>query len=146
MALNFKEEIIVIKGHNESNSLLLYIGKKIVEDVMDNTTINTLDLISKKVKYEILEEKLEPLTGKQLEIIKELILWITSKTVSNMLHLFEENEDIKLNIDCGDKEISIKEISNKLYEEFIGDDGWIEKFGKYLDISTEEGQKRYYSI
>lgn len=65
---------------------------------------------------------------------------------SNMLHLFEQNSDIKFVVDYKGKEMNIAEISDGLDGDFLGEDGWIDRFGKYLDFVTEDGRKKYYRI
>ncbi|MDE6052357.1 MAG: hypothetical protein K2G55_01045 [Lachnospiraceae bacterium] len=70
-----------------------------------------------------------------------LIPWITMGTVSNMLWLFEQNEDIQLIVEYEGKRINIVETSDGLDGEFCGEEGWIDRFGKYLDFMTIETRR-----
>ncbi|MDE7415718.1 MAG: hypothetical protein K2N44_05275 [Lachnospiraceae bacterium] len=127
-------------SYYKRNPVLLYIGKRIVEDVLDKTNEEYISAIASP-EADVLEKKLESFSQDQLHILQELIPWITMGTVSNMLWLFEQNEDIQLIVEYEGKRINIAETSDGLDDEFCGEEGWIDRFGKYLDFMTIETRR-----
>ena len=127
-------------SYYKRNPVLLYIGKRIVEDVLDKTNEEYISAIASP-EADVLEKKLESFSQDQLHILQELIPWITMGTVSNMLWLFEQNEDIQLIVEYEGKRINIAETSDGLDGEFCGKEGWIDRFGKYLDFMTIETRR-----
>ncbi|MDE5823400.1 MAG: hypothetical protein K2H91_01760 [Lachnospiraceae bacterium] len=127
-------------SYYKRNPVLLYIGKRIVEDVLDKTNEEYISAIASP-EADVLEKKLESFSQDQLHILQELIPWITMGTVSNMLWLFEQNEDIQLIVEYEGKRINIAEASDGLDGEFCGEEGWIDRFGKYLDFMTIETRR-----
>lgn len=91
-----------IDSYYERNPVLLYIAKRIVEDVLDKTNEEYISAVSSP-EADVLERKLESFSQDQLHILQELIPWITMGTVSNMLWLFEQNEDIQLIVEYDGK-------------------------------------------
>lgn len=131
---------MLMDSYYKRNPVLLYIGKRIVEDVLDKANEDYISAIFNP-EADVLEKKLESFSQDQLHILEELIPWITMGTVSNMLWLFEENEDIQLIVEYEGKRINIAETSDGLDGEFGGKGGWIDRFGKYLDFMTIEGRR-----
>ena len=131
-------------SYYERNPVLLYIAKRIVEDVLDKTNEEYISAISSP-EADVLKRKLKSFSQDQLHILQELIPWITMGTVSNMLWLFEQNEDIQLIVEYDGKKINIAETSDGLDGEFCGEGGWIDRFGKYLDFMTIEARRIYNS-
>ena len=117
-------------SYYERNPVLLYIAKRIVEDVLDKTNEEYISAISSP-EADVLKRKLESFSQDQLHILQELIPWITMGTVSNMLWLFEQNEDIQLIVEYDGIKINIAETSDGLDGEFCGEGGWIDRFGNY---------------
>ena len=81
-------------------------------------------------------------TEEQIDSIKELVPWVTICAISNMLCLFEQNRDIKLVADYSGEEMDIAEISDGLDGDFLGEDGWIDRYGEYLDFVTADCRKK----
>ena len=91
-----------IDSYYERNPVLLNIAKRLVEDVLDKTNEEYISAVSSP-EADVLERKLESFSQDQLHILQELIPWITMGTVSNMLWLFEQNEDIQLIVEYDGK-------------------------------------------
>lgn len=124
------------------NPVLLYFGKRLVEDVLDKTNIQFMTTISKlDEKNNIVKKKFDSFSDIQRNAVKELIPWITMVTVSNMLQLFEENEDIQLVIDYNNKKVNLLDVSDGLEGDFLGRDGWLDRYGHFLDFVTEDSRK-----
>lgn len=79
----------------EKNPVLLYIGKRIIEDVLDKTNKGYISEVANP-GTDIVRRKLECFSEEQIGVLQELIPWIAYGMVQNMLWLFEQNEDIQL--------------------------------------------------
>lgn len=130
-----------MKNYFDRNPVLLYLGKKVVEKILDKSIQEVLEAFSDP-KARLLHEKLISFSQKQIDILEEIVPYIITGTVSNMLCFFEENEDIQLMIDFEGERINIAEVSDGLYGDLNGKDGWIDRFGKYIDFVTEEARKQ----
>ena len=135
-------EVKSMDSYYERNPVLLYIAKRIVEDVLDKTNEDYISAVSSP-EADVLVKKLESFSQDQIHILQELIPWITMGTVSNMLWLFEQNEDIQLIVEYKGEKINIAKTSDGLDGEFCGEGGWIDRFGKYLDFMTIEAWRIY---
>ena len=128
-----------IDNYFEKNPVLFYIGKRIMEDVLDKTNEGYIPEVANPGS-DIVRSKLECLSEEQIGVLQELIPWITYGMVQNMLWLFEQNEDIQLIVDYEGKKINIAEVSNGLELDL---DGWIKRFGKYKAYTSIEFEKQF---
>ena len=126
-------------SYYERNPVLLYIAKRIVEDVLDKTNEDYISAVSSP-EADVLVKKLESFSQDQIHILQELIPWITMGTVSNMLWLFEQNEDIQLIVEYKGEKINIAENSCGLEEDL---NNWIERFGTYKNYTSVEFEKQF---
>ena len=123
------------------NPVLLYIGKKIVEDVLDKANEDYMTLISNASYNLALRSKLKSFSQEQINLILELIPWITSGTICNMLYLFDQNEDIQFIVEYEGKKINLAEVSDGINGELLVKGGWLDRFGKYMDFMTIDRRK-----
>lgn len=123
----------------ERNSALLYIGKRIMEDVLNETNEGYIQEVANPGS-DIVRRKLESLSEEQIGVLQELIPWITYGMVMNMLWVFEQNEDIQLIVEYEGKKINIAEISFGLEEDL---NCWVERFGKYKAYTSIEFEKQF---
>lgn len=128
-----------INKNAERNSALLYIGKRIMEDVLNKTNEGYIQEVANP-SSDIVRRKLENLSEEQVGVLQELIPWITYGMVMNILWLFEQNEDIQLLVEYEGKKINIAEISYGLEEEL---NRWVEHFGKYKTYTSIEFEKQF---
>lgn len=130
-----------IDNYYSKNPGLRYIGKKIVEEVLDKANEDYMFLISTYPNMNGLKSKLASFSQEQIDILFELIPWITSGTLCNMLRLFDQNEDIQFIVEYEGKRINLSEVSNGLDGELLVEEGWVDRFGKYLDFMAIEWRK-----
>lgn len=131
-----------VEDYFARNPVLLYAGEKIVEEIVDKTNKQCLKVIETPDEDNIVRKKIISFTEEQIKNIKELIPWVTMNTVSNMLQLFEQNRDIKFVVDYNGEEMDIAEVSDGLDGDFLGEDGWIDRFGEYLDFVTADSRRK----
>lgn len=124
------------------NPVLLYVGKKIVEEIVDKTNKQCLESIETVDEDNVVHKKIMSFTDDQLKDVKDIIPWVTMSTVSNMLQLFERNCDMEFIVDYNGEKMNLAEISDGLDGDFLGEGGWIDRFGGYLDFVTAEGRKQ----
>jgi len=122
----------------DRNPVLLYIGKKLVEDVLDKTNECFISEVSNP-STNIIRKKLECFSEEQLNVLQEMIPWITIGAFSDMMWMFEQNEEIQLIVDYKGEKINISEVSDGCEGDM---DGWIERFGRYRDFVSIEEKKR----
>ena len=123
----------------ERNPVLLYIGKKLVEDVLDKTNESYISEVSNP-STDMIRRKLECFSEEQINVLQEVIPWITIGTFSNMMWLFEQNEDIQLIVEYKGKEVNIAEVSDGCEGDMYG---WIERFGRFRDFASIEDEKQF---
>ena len=123
------------------NPVLLYIGKKIVEDVLDKANEDYMTLISNASYNSALSDKLKSFSQEQINLILELIPWITSGTICNTLYLFDQNEDMQIIVEYEGKKINLAEVSDWINGELLVEGGWLDRFGKYMDFMTIDRRK-----
>lgn len=123
------------------NPSLLYVGEKIVKEIADKTNKQCLDVLKTWDGEDIVTKRLSSFTVEQREIIKELVPWVTMNTVSNMLQMFEKNRNIKLIVDYCGEETDIAEVSDGLDGDYLGEGGWMDRFGEYFDFVTAESRR-----
>lgn len=128
-----------IDKNTKRNSALLYIGKRIMEDVMNETNEGYIPEVANP-RYDIVRKKLEALSEEQIGVLQEMIPWITYGMVMNLLWLFEQNEDIQLIVEYEGEKINIAENSCGLEEEL---NNWIERFGTYKNYTSVEFEKQF---
>ena len=123
----------------DRNPVLLYIGKKLVEDVLDKTNECFISEVSNP-STDIIRKKLECFSEEQLNVLQEMIPWITYGVVMDLLWLFEQNEDIQLIVEYEGEKINIAENSCGLEEDL---NNWIERFGTYKNYTSVEFEKQF---
>lgn len=131
-----------VENYFARNPVLLYVGKKIVEEIVDKTNQQCLESIETVEENNVVRQKIMSFTDEQLKAVKDIIPWVTMSTVSNMLQLFEQNCDMEFVVDYNGEKMNIAEISDGLDGDFLGEGGWIDRFGGRLDFVTAEGRKR----
>lgn len=131
-----------VENYFARNPVLLYVGKKIVEEIVDKTNQQCLESIETVEENNVVRQKIMSFTDEQLKAVKDIIPWVTMSTVSNMLRLFEQNCDMEFVVDYNGEKMNIAEISDGLDGDFLGEGGWIDRFGGHLDFVTAEGRKR----
>lgn len=131
-----------MRNYFDRNPVLLYFGRKIVEELLNKPIDEFLSALSDP-KWDLLQEKLICYSQEQIDVLKkELIPYIVTCTVSDMLCFFEQNEeDIQLIVNFEGEQFNIVEVSDGLYGDFNGSDGWIDRFAKYTDFITRERRK-----
>ena len=130
-----------MNNYFDRNPVLLYFGRKVVEEILDKSIRQTLSAFSNP-KNTLLQKKIATFSQEQIDVLRELVPYIITGTVSDMLCFFEENEDIQLMVDFEGEKVNIVEVSDGLYGDLNGRDGWIDRFGKYIDFVTEEDRKK----
>lgn len=100
-----------MESYFERNPVLLYVGKKLVEDVLDKANESYISEVSNP-STDMMRRKLECFSEEQINVLKEVIPWITIGTFSNMMWLFEQNEDIQLIVKYKGEKINIAEVSD----------------------------------
>lgn len=131
-----------VEDYFARNPVLLYAGKKIVEEIVDKTNEQCLETIETPNEDNVVRKRLNSFSDEQINSIRDIVPWVTMTTVSNMLHLFERNSNIKFIVDFQGKEMNIAEVSDGLDGDFLGEEGWIDRFGKYLDFVTEDSRRK----
>lgn len=131
-----------VEDYFARNPVLLYAGKKIVEEILDKTNKQCLEVIETSNGDNVVRKRLNSLSDEQINSIKDIVPWVTMATVSNMLQLFEQNSDIKFVVEFQGEEKNIVEVSDGLDGDFLGEEGWIDRFGKYLDFVTEDSRRK----
>lgn len=128
-----------MESYFERNPVLLYVGKKLVEDVLDKANESYISEVSNP-STDMMRRKLECFPEEQINVLKEVIPWITIGTFSNMMWLFEQNEDIQLIVKYKGEKINIAEVSDGCEGDM---DGWVEHFGRFRDFATVEIEKMF---
>lgn len=113
-----------------------------MEEIVDKTNKQCLESIETEDADNVVHKKIKSFTDEQIEDIKDIVTWVTTSTVSNMFQFFEQNYDIKFLVDYNGEEINIADVSDGLDGDFLGEEGWIDRFGEHLDFVTEEGRKQ----
>lgn len=128
-----------MESYFERNPVLLYVGKKLVENVLDKANESYISEVSNP-STDMMRRKLECFPEEQINVLKEVIPWITIGTFSNMMWLFEQNEDIQLIVKYKGEKINIAEVSDGCEGDM---DGWVERFGRFRDFATVEIEKMF---
>lgn len=108
-------------------------GKNLVEQVRDESiekSENVLDGSIKSDAAQRLANKLKHLSKEDRAALSELILLTVDSTLHNLLWLFEESPNLDIVVHDDDMKFLTEE-SDGLSGELHGEDGWIEKYGKY---------------
>ncbi len=122
----------------DRNPVLLYIGKKLVEDALDKTNESFISEVTNP-STDIIRKRLTCFSEEQLNVLQEVIPWITFGAFSNMMWMFEQNEEIQLIVDYKGEKINIAEISDGCEGDMAG---WIERFGRFRDFASIEAEKQ----
>lgn len=122
----------------DRNPALLYIGKKLVEDALDKTNESFISEVANP-SIDPIRERLTCFSEEQLNVLQEVIPWITFGAFSNMMWMFEQNEEIQLIVDYKGEKINIAEISDGCEGDMYG---WIERFGRFRDFASIEEEKQ----
>lgn len=116
-----------------NENILDYFGKMLISSVRDET-ITSWDMIlngkMKGITAQQVREKMSNFNDEQIEVLRWLIPKITDSSLHNLLVMFEQNDEIKIEVYDGQKNNDIKQISDGLEGELYTDDGWIKRFSK----------------
>ncbi|WP_454054441.1 hypothetical protein [Clostridium sp. Marseille-Q7071] len=116
-----------------NENILDYFGKILITEVRDETITSWNMMLRGKMRgitAQQIREKISVFNDEELEVLKWLIPKIIDSSLHNLLLMIEQNDAIKVEVDDGQKDNDIKEISDGLEGELYTEDGWISRFSK----------------
>lgn len=120
--------MIILDGN-----ILDYFGKILITEVRDETITNWNMMLSGKMRginAQQVRDKISIFNDEQLDVLKWLMPKIIDSSLHNLLLMIEQNDAIKVEVNDGQKDNDIKEISDGLEGELYTEDGWISRFSK----------------
>ncbi len=112
-------------------------GKILITEVRDGTIDSMNKMIDGTMKgttAKLIRKKISILDKEQIEVLKWLIPEIVDCSLDNMLFMFEGHPDLQLVF----QGVDLKEVSDGLAGELYTEDGWIQKFSEYDELSSDE--------
>lgn len=119
------------------NNILDFFGKIFVKEIYDVSVRRAHNIIDGKVNAPSLlkmHDNFHGISNENLGHIKEFAQETIMATLHNFFWMIEQSDDFDLVVKTKDGTISLKEISDGLYGEAYGEDGWIAKYSDYTDI------------
>ena len=108
-------------------------GDIFMEAVWDSSILQMEMILSGKMKSQeaqILNKKINKLSGDDKKLVKEIIAETIRRSIFNVLNFFDGEENYFIGFDNGEKIINIKELSDGLAGELYGENGWIKRYSK----------------
>ena len=119
---------------NSNNKILNEFGELLIKNVYDNQLrfiMNSVKDLSQTEGYLNLFKDMNEIQKKEIEKYTKEIL---SGALFDFFNILEENNEYKLVYgNTCDEQIDINKISENLKAELIIENGWIDRFSKYVD-------------
>ncbi len=121
----------------EHETILNEFGKALMEGTRDEAVLDVEMILSGKTSHPVRRKVYEStlsFTEEQKKILRKFILDSIDNALFHFFRLLDEHEELDL-IKYQDEEkknyLSLKNISDGLGGDLVGEDGWIEKYSKY---------------
>ena len=116
-----------------SDNVLDEFGEVLIQSVRDRTISNWDKMLNGQMKGLSAQQvmgKLEGFTEEQKEILKWIVPKIVDLSLHNFLAMFEEYDNINIEVVTNGNSGNIRKLSDGLAGELYTDDGWISRFSK----------------
>jgi hypothetical protein len=117
---------------DSENEVLNVFGKALITEVRDRAFENAQKTINGEMKGQMsktIGEILKKVNRKERDAIIHLCAMTIGDTISNFFDML--GGDIHLMLQQGDQTYDLFEISDGLYGDMLGENGWIEKYSRY---------------
>jgi hypothetical protein len=119
-----------------NKNILEEFGREFIEFVRDNAIFAFNSIVKGHMKdnqSKLLHDEISKnLDEKQLDLVRKLITNNVDEMLHQFLWMFEQSSKFKLYYEENGKLINLNELSDGLSGELYTEDGWIQKFSKYL--------------
>jgi hypothetical protein len=114
-----------------SNEALDKFGELLIKKVRDKTISEWQRIVAGEMKgksAERVRQQIGSFDKDQKDMLIKLVPQIVDTALHHFLFTVEQEQNLKLIMDCGDSSQSLRELSDGLAGELYGDHGWIARF------------------
>lgn len=109
-------------------------GKGLMQYSRDRTLNTASEILQGKIKspnHKIVGEKLQNLTPEERKAVEDLAKLLFNEMFFEFEQFLNEHTEYKLVYNDGESEVDLLDLSDGLFGEMVGDDGWIEKYSSF---------------
>ena len=109
-------------------------GKGLMQYSRDRTLNTASEILQGKIKspnHKIVGETLQNLTPEERKAVEDLAKLLFNEMFFEFEQFLNEHAEYKLVYSDGESEVDLLDLSDGLFGEMFGDDGWIEKYSEF---------------
>lgn len=118
----------------DNNVILNNFGKYLMQYCRDRTLDTVSEIILGKIKspnHKAVGEALQDLTPAEKKAVEDVAKLLFNESFFQFEQFLNEHTEYKLMYIDGDASIDLLDVSDGLFGEMVGDDGWIEKYSSF---------------